>query len=237
MPISVICDNNSCRKSLKIKDEFAGKIVECPRCGGNIRVPDYHLQQQFLEAEENIASRVVEERLGAVLALKKLGDPFGLPLIYDRVADPAPVVADEALLALLEGKEAARPFLARFFQEEHDAVRRLMKVADKRRSAEALDFICTLVEENKLSEQYVSEMVPLFARIQNRRALPTLEAIRRRYPNLEQLVQAAIGRLEHPESGVATLYKGVRPLEKLGKLGCLPVLLALLAGGVALLVR
>src|SRR3989442_16044479 len=37
MPISVTCDN--CGKSLKVKDEWAGKRAKCPGCGSTFAVP------------------------------------------------------------------------------------------------------------------------------------------------------------------------------------------------------
>lgn len=39
MPIVVHCPNPDCDKSFRVKDEYAGKAVKCPGCGGRIIVP------------------------------------------------------------------------------------------------------------------------------------------------------------------------------------------------------
>jgi hypothetical protein len=39
MPINVRCSNADCRKSLKVKDELAGKKIKCPACGTILTVP------------------------------------------------------------------------------------------------------------------------------------------------------------------------------------------------------
>ena len=36
MPIAVVCD---CGKKLNVPDQFAGKQVKCPGCGGGLKVP------------------------------------------------------------------------------------------------------------------------------------------------------------------------------------------------------
>ena len=36
MPMSVVCQ---CGKKLNVPDQFAGKQVKCPGCGGGIKVP------------------------------------------------------------------------------------------------------------------------------------------------------------------------------------------------------
>jgi hypothetical protein len=40
VPISVRCDNPDCGKSLRVKDELAGRRVKCPSCGEIVSVPD-----------------------------------------------------------------------------------------------------------------------------------------------------------------------------------------------------
>jgi DNA recombination protein RmuC len=39
MAIGIVCTNPSCRKALRTKDEFAGRLVKCPGCGNAIRIP------------------------------------------------------------------------------------------------------------------------------------------------------------------------------------------------------
>ena len=52
MPIQVKCANADCGKSLRIKDELAGKTIRCPGCQQPMKVPAAAVEAAFEEAEE-----------------------------------------------------------------------------------------------------------------------------------------------------------------------------------------
>ena len=39
MPIRFLCENDDCRKPLRVRDELAGKRVKCPQCGQLVTAP------------------------------------------------------------------------------------------------------------------------------------------------------------------------------------------------------
>ena len=78
MPIDVECKN--CGKTLKLKDELAGKKGKCPQCGGIIEIP----AAQETDEYELVSTEEEERRYQPVAAEEKPEEALPSPFTEDR---------------------------------------------------------------------------------------------------------------------------------------------------------
>jgi uncharacterized protein YxjI len=101
MPVAVNC---RCGRSFPLKDEYAGKLVQCPQCGQSMRAPDLPETAARPQADPAFAHDqfLLRQKYLAVSDKYAVWDEHGKPILY--VERPAHV--GRSVLAVLGGLAA-----------------------------------------------------------------------------------------------------------------------------------
>ena len=75
MPIQVKCANAECGKSLRVKDELAGKTIRCPGCQQPMKVPAAEVEPALAEAVEDEEAPVKPSKPAAAAVRKGTAPP------------------------------------------------------------------------------------------------------------------------------------------------------------------
>src|SRR5437588_12280204 len=106
MPLQVQCSNASCAKVLRVKDEFAGKVVKCPACQTPLKIP---AARAIAPAAKPVVKQAAPARSAApaVAPAKKAGAAPSAKKTAPASPPPMRAVAKQAPPAKAEGQ--ARP--------------------------------------------------------------------------------------------------------------------------------
>lgn len=78
MPIAVTC---TCQKSFNLKDELAGQVLTCPRCGSAVQVPAAPAVSVQADPVFDRDTFLINQRI-AIDARYQITDEAGAPLVY-----------------------------------------------------------------------------------------------------------------------------------------------------------
>ncbi|MCR4318169.1 MAG: zinc-ribbon domain-containing protein [Planctomycetes bacterium] len=228
MPIPVTCPQ--CEKALRIKDEFAGKIVECPRCQDPISVPNMMFQHKFIEAEEKAKSKETGERIQSIKIFGEIRDPYGWPIIASMLTDREPKVCSAAFAALLENEPVTTKFVQNFLQNSQDtAIPMLRDLWLLGGNESAFHKTLSVLEVGGIKEQWVAYLICDLGKSKQIRAIDTLNQLKIKYPHFESFIKSSISRLESPESGLSALTNLKNRVPANAKASCFMVFLGLVS--------
>lgn len=106
MPIAVTC---TCQKSFNLKDELAGQVLTCPRCGSAVQVPAAPAASVQADPVFDRDTFLINQRI-AIDARYQITDEAGRPLVY--VVRPTYLLRN--LAALMAGLIAGIAWFALF---------------------------------------------------------------------------------------------------------------------------
>lgn len=201
-----------CGQSFEVEASHEGEVFDCAKCGKELSVPDRKFAEKYRSIKKQIAESTDFVRARLYIELTKLGSPRVLPMLSEGLYDSSRTVVNTCLVQILVIGTYGRDHLIELMNTGALKIGRLVAAIRESGQMECVDELCDLIDAGLFGEGQVSQMIKLLGESERQRAIPTLKALRRAYPNLAMLVDNSLANYKHLDSGVNKIPDNARSM-------------------------
>jgi len=222
-----------CGRKFQVDSEQV-KEFECESCGRPMVVPPPPMAQKLaaIRARMGTGEPGMREAMRDAAAL---GTPHALPLLRGGAESGVREAVNTALCAMCDLVGPGTDLVAIWIQEGRLSMSRLASAFRELKYTSGTEFLCGLIDDGKLKENQVAEVADYLGETGSQRALDTLKAARKAYPNMSSILDQALTRLRHLDASAGGVPDEAKRIpgqsasaeEAPAKKGCMGVLLML----------
>ncbi len=226
-----------CGKKFHV-DRAQVQKFDCEGCGRGLVVPSPQLEAQLNRIRERMKQGEPGMR-EAMSQAAEMRNPHAVPLIREGAQSGLREAVNIALVGMADYPGEGRQMLTDWIVEGRLTVNRLISAMREGKYEPGANYLCDLVAQGKLKESHIAEIAPYLGESGSQKALETLKALRRKYPNLGGILDDALAKLRHLDDSAGAIPDEAKSIpgrvsgrqsERLpAKKGCLGLLLAIVA--------
>ncbi|MCK6439630.1 MAG: hypothetical protein L6Q71_05450 [Planctomycetes bacterium] len=240
-----------CGAAFEAAPELAGGTADCPSCRRELRVPSQEWSDKYRAALASANSDQDGQRLDGYRSIIALGTESAVPGLMRGLQDPSRACVNACLRGLMMIAPKGQEQIIELVRKDALRVGRLVAMLREENYAEGSDILCDWIDGSIFTQGQISEIIPLLGEMRRKRALATLKALRRVYPNLSVLTDDALSRFPKEagevddsipdearkvqSSAVARVQEMAESQRTAKRSGCLGMVILLLSPAAALL--
>jgi hypothetical protein len=212
---------------------------DCEGCGRTLVVPTPQLEAKL----NHIRQRMKQGEPGMREAMSQaveLRNPHAMPLIKEGAQSGLREAVNIALVGMADFPGPGQDVLNDWVASGRLSVNRLISAMREGKYEQGADYLCELVAQGKLKESHIAEIAPYLGESGSQKALETLKALRRKFPNLGGILDDALAKLRDLDENAGAIPDEAKMIpgrpsgrqsERLPekKKGCMGLLLACIA--------
>lgn len=169
----------------------------CEGCGRALTVPGEAMAARLAALRQRMREGGEPGMREVAKAAVELRDFHALPLLKEAAQSGVREAVNTALVGLADFDGGGTDVLAEWVRSGALSPTRLTAALREKEFTKGAVLLCTMIDSGHLKEPQIAEVASYLGDTGSKRALETLKAARRTYPNLAGILDDAMSRMKH----------------------------------------